>query len=171
MLSIFLLLDHNKPDWSSGKKRKPKRSYFLCYELEKVKKEEVDLWTYRHERVNRVCVCMRVCVCAGRQLSRRAGKQEGKPAGNKHQKGIQLEPCPGGACSQWSLTLTVPYKEIWEEIYTSSIKELYFKMRMDQSQILTMQYVNSRHHTGKGCFRYTAVWLCEAVENWFSETS
>ena len=27
-------------------------SYFLCYELEKVKKEEVDFWTSRHERVN-----------------------------------------------------------------------------------------------------------------------
>ena len=26
-------------------------SYFLCYELEKVKKEEVDFWTSRHERV------------------------------------------------------------------------------------------------------------------------
>ena len=25
--------------------------YFLCYELEKVKKEEVDFWTSRHERV------------------------------------------------------------------------------------------------------------------------
>ena len=52
MLSIFLLLDHNKPDWSSGKKRKHKTSYFLCYELEKVKKEEVDFWTSRHEQVN-----------------------------------------------------------------------------------------------------------------------
>ena len=26
-------------------------SYFLCYELEKVKKEEVDFWTSRHEQV------------------------------------------------------------------------------------------------------------------------
>ena len=26
-------------------------SYFLCYELEKVKKEEVDFWTSRHEWV------------------------------------------------------------------------------------------------------------------------
>ena len=51
LLSIFLFLDHHKPDWSSGKKRKHKRCYFLCYELEKVKKEEVDFWTSRHERV------------------------------------------------------------------------------------------------------------------------
>ena len=43
--SIFLLLDHHKPDWSFGKKRKHKRCYFL--ELEKVKKEEVDFWTSR----------------------------------------------------------------------------------------------------------------------------
>ena len=40
------------PDWSSGKKRKHKRCYFLCYELEKVKKEEVDFWASRHEWVN-----------------------------------------------------------------------------------------------------------------------
>ena len=31
---------------------KHKRSYFLSYELEKVKKEEVDFSTSRHEQVN-----------------------------------------------------------------------------------------------------------------------
>ena len=40
------LMDH-KQDCLSGK-----TSYFLCYELKKVKKEEVDFWTSRHERVN-----------------------------------------------------------------------------------------------------------------------
>ena len=39
-------MDH-KQDCLSGK-----TSYFLCYELKKVKKEEVDFWTSRHERVN-----------------------------------------------------------------------------------------------------------------------
>ena len=33
LLSIFLLLDQNKPDSSSGKKRKHKRCYFIFYEL------------------------------------------------------------------------------------------------------------------------------------------
>ena len=51
MLSIILLLDHHKPDCSSGIKRKHKRCYFLCYELEKVNKEEIDFWTSRRERV------------------------------------------------------------------------------------------------------------------------
>ena len=38
---------------------------------------------------------------------------------------------------------------LYRDVKTSSDKELKFRMRFNQSQILVVQYVNSRQHTGK----------------------
>ena len=38
---------------------------------------------------------------------------------------------------------------LYRDVKTSSGKELKFRMKVKQSQILTVQYVNSRQHAGK----------------------
>ena len=52
---------------------------------------------------------------------------------------------------------------LYRDVLSSSDKELKFRMRVKQSQILTVQYVNSRQHTGKWRFSYIAVMACLAV--------
>ena len=43
----------------------------------------------------------------------------------------------------------VNFRDFTRDVKTSSDKELKFRMIVKQSQILAVQYVNSRQHTGK----------------------
>ena len=55
------------------------------------------------------------------------------------------------------------YQGLYRDVKTSSDKELKFRMRFNQSQILVVQYVNSRQHTGKWRLSYTAVMASVAL--------
>ena len=61
------------------------------------------------------------------------------------------------------ITIASLYQRLYRDVKTRSDKELKFRMRVKQSQILTMQYVNSRQHKGKWRFSYTAAMACVAV--------